>query len=102
MEIVKAFNSNELHTDISIKGTPEHPLFRASDIGLILGICNINQNITNFKETEKVICLTDTFGGNQNVSFLTEKGYIKYYLNQENRLLKNFKIGCVKLYKKSV
>ena len=31
MDIVKAFNSNELHTEIVIKGTIVEPLFRASD-----------------------------------------------------------------------
>ena len=36
MEIVKAFNDNNLHTDILIKGTVNEPLFRASDIGEIL------------------------------------------------------------------
>ena len=41
MEVVKAFNSNELHTEITIKGTFEEPLFRASDIGLILELSNI-------------------------------------------------------------
>jgi hypothetical protein len=33
MDIVKAFNSNDLHTEIIIKGTVNDPLFRASDIG---------------------------------------------------------------------
>ena len=30
MDIVKAFNSNDLHTEIIIKGTVNDPLFRAS------------------------------------------------------------------------
>ena len=33
MEIVRAFNENNLHTNIVIKGTHNDPLFRASDIG---------------------------------------------------------------------
>ena len=32
MEIVKVFNTNNLHTNIVIKGTYNEPLFRASDI----------------------------------------------------------------------
>lgn len=36
MEIVKSFNENNLHTEIIIKGTFDNPLFRASDIGIIL------------------------------------------------------------------
>ena len=48
MEIVKAFNSNQLHTDIIIKGTHMEPLFRASDIGMILDITNIRTSIKDF------------------------------------------------------
>ena len=40
MEIVRAFNNNELHTEIIIKGTIENSLFRACDIGEILEISN--------------------------------------------------------------
>lgn len=41
MEVVKAFNENNLHTEIVIKGTYQEPLFRASDIGTILDISTI-------------------------------------------------------------
>ena len=40
MEIVKAFSTNTLHTEIVIAGSLEEPLFRCSDIGLILEISN--------------------------------------------------------------
>ena len=72
MEIVKAFNSNELHTDIVIKGTTENPLFRASDIGNILEISNIHSSLKDFDNDEKVIRESETPGGNQCVTFLTE------------------------------
>jgi hypothetical protein len=36
MDIVKAFNANDLHTEIVIKGTVNDQLFRASDVGLLL------------------------------------------------------------------
>ena len=36
MEIVKAFNSNTLHAEITIKGTIENPLFRATDIASVI------------------------------------------------------------------
>lgn len=55
MEIVKAFNENNLHTEIIIKGTFNEPLFRASDIALILEISTINTSIKDYDETEKVI-----------------------------------------------
>ena len=42
MDIVKAFNENDLHTEIVIKGTIDDPLFRASDIGVVLDLSLIH------------------------------------------------------------
>ena len=77
MDIVKAFNSNELHTEIVIKGDSNNPLFRASDVGNVLDIANIRTSINDFNETEKVVHTMDTLGGTQQVTFLTEKGLYK-------------------------
>lgn len=74
MDIVKAFNSNELHSEIIIKWDVENPLFRASDIGIVLDISTIRSVIKDFNETEKVVLSTQTLGGLQDVTFLTEKG----------------------------
>ena len=90
MEIVKAFNSNNLHTNITIKGTHIEPLFRASDIGLILELSNINKNIVDFNESEKVITSGETLGGNQQVSFLTEKGLYKVLFKSRKPIAEKF------------
>lgn len=74
MDIVKAFNNNSLHTNITIKGNYEKPLFRASDIGLVLDIKNIHSTIKDFDEDEKVLDKYDTPGGTQDVMFLTIDG----------------------------
>lgn len=63
MEIVKAFNSNKMHTDIVIKGTIEEPLFRASDIGEILEISNIRSAIQQYNESERHVVSIDTSTG---------------------------------------
>jgi len=80
MDIVRAFNSNELHTNIIIKGTSDNPLFRASDIGKALDIANIRTMVNSFDNTEKVIYNTDEYSGSQEVTFLTEKGLYKVLL----------------------
>ena len=78
MEVVKAFNTNDLHTEITIKGTHINPLFRASDIGLILELTNINATIQKFNESEKDdIHTIDSIGRTQKITFLTEKGLYK-------------------------
>jgi prophage antirepressor-like protein len=80
MEIVEAFNENDLHSEIVIKGTMSDPIFRASDIGEVLEMSNIRATIQNFDNTEKVVNTIDTLGGSQQVTFLTEKGLYKVLL----------------------
>ena len=76
MDIVKAFNTNDLHTEVVIKGTKTDPLFRASDIGIILEINNIRMSIIDFDESEKrAVSSTDSTGRMQEVTFLTEQKY---------------------------
>ena len=77
MDIVKAFNENDLHTEIIIKGTINDPLFRASDIGVVLELSNIRATIVDFDDSEKVVHNMNTLGGNQDVTFLTETGLYK-------------------------
>ena len=90
MEIVKAFNTNSLHTEITIKGTINDPLFRASDIGAILEISNIRTSINEFNETEKVVHTMSTHGGTQNVTFLTEKGLYKVLFKSRKPIAEKF------------
>ena len=77
MEIIRAFNSNELHAEIVIKGTIENPLFRASDIGNVLGLTNVHKTLKYFNDTQKVLTEGSTLGGNQQMVFLTEQGLYK-------------------------
>jgi prophage antirepressor-like protein len=78
MEIVKAFQNNELNIHVTIQGTHEEPLFRASDIGAILEMTNIRQSIKDFDTTEKHgVSITDIIGREQETTFLTEKGLYK-------------------------
>lgn len=90
MEIVKAFNSNNLHTEIVIKGTIEQPLFRSNDIAEILDINNIRKQLMHYDETEKVSIISQTNGGNQPVSFLTEKGLYKILFRSRKPIAETF------------
>lgn len=90
MEVVKAFNNNNLHTEIVIKGTCEEPLFRANDIGEILEMSNIRAHIQHFNESEKVVNSIDTLGGSQQVTFLTEKGLYKVLFKSRKPIAERF------------
>ena len=77
MDIVKAFNTNDLHTEVVIKGTKTDPLFRASDIGIILEINNIRMSIIDFGESEKrAVSSTDSTG-----RFNVTRNYIIFRFN---------------------
>ena len=90
MEIVKAFNSNNLHTEIVIKGTINEPLFRASDVGTVLEMGNIRTSINDFNDSEKVVHTMDTLGGSQQVTFLTEKGLYKVLFKSRKPIAEKF------------
>jgi prophage antirepressor-like protein len=84
MDIIKAFTTNSLHTEIVIKGTVENPLFRASDIALILEISNIRASIKDFNDSEKVVQTMTTPGGPQKVLFLTRTGLFRLLFRSKN------------------
>jgi prophage antirepressor-like protein len=90
MEIVRAFNDNKLHTEIIIKGDVNNPLFRASDIGVILEISTIRSVIRDFDNSEKVVHTMHTLGGKQEVSFLTEKGLYKVLFKSRKPIAEKF------------
>ena len=91
MDIVKAFNTNDLHTEVVIKGTKTDPLFRASDIGIILEINNIRMSIIDFDESEKrAVSSTDSTGRMQEVTFLTEKGLYKMLFRSRKPIAQRF------------
>jgi prophage antirepressor-like protein len=90
MEVIKAFNSNNLHTEIIIKGTIDEPLFRANDVGTVLEMTNIRSTIQTFDDSEKVVVTIDTPGGLQQVSFLTEKGLYKVLFKSRKPIAEKF------------
>jgi prophage antirepressor-like protein len=90
MEVVKAFTTNNMHTDIVIKGTINEPLFRASDIGEILEMGNIRTSIQNFDETERHVHTMDTSTGPKQVTFLTEKGLYKVLFKSRKPIAEKF------------
>jgi prophage antirepressor-like protein len=73
---IKAFKiiDKDINININIKGTLEDPLFQANQIGKILEIKNVVDNLRDFNEDEKVLFLTYTQGGPQKTLFLTEVG----------------------------
>ena len=59
---------------VRVAGTPDNPLICAADVCEILGFSNSRQAIAGFPDDEKGVIPTDTLGGRQNLTFLTEAG----------------------------
>ena len=91
MDIIKAFNANDLHTEIVIKGTLDDPLFRASDVGVVLDMVNIRATIVDFDESEKrAVNTVDGTGRLQDITFLTEKGLYKVLFRSRKPIAQKF------------
>lgn len=90
MEVVRAFTTNSLHTEIVIRGTHDSPLFRASDIGEALEMNNIRTSTMHLNDSEKVIIRSETAGGTQSVTFLTEKGLYKVLFKSRKLIANKF------------
>lgn len=85
MNIIETFKEN-----ITIKGTDECPLFRASDVGETLGISSIRQYIRDFNNNEKILIEMDSSGGKHPVNFLTARGLYKLLFHSKTEIACNF------------
>ncbi len=91
MDIIKAFQANETTMHITIRGTHEEPLFRASDIGEVLEITHIRTSIQDFDSSEKNgVRIMDIMGRKQETTFLTEKGLYKLLFKSRKPIAKQF------------
>jgi len=76
MELIKTFVKNSIQ--LNVYGTFEKPLFMAKEIGSILNMSNIHEQIRHIDSDWKEFRKTETLGGAQQMTFLTEPGL--YYL----------------------
>ena len=68
---------NSTHDVFIMRDDNDRPLFKASDVGKVLGIKNIHTSIIDFDEDEKSLRTTYTLGGEKDTTFLTKQGVLK-------------------------
>lgn len=78
-EIIKSYEG----ANIRIAGTPENPLFCAADVCAVLEIANSRDALERLDADEKGVAITDTLGGKQTLSYVTESGL--YHLTFKSR-----------------
>ncbi|KAG5184054.1 hypothetical protein JKP88DRAFT_163480 [Tribonema minus] len=91
MDIIKTFVSDNTSYALSIYYKNNVPLFRASDIGDILGLSQVRSSIRDFDETEKVAHVVPTAGGDQQVLCLTEAGVYLLLMSSKKPIARPFR-----------
>jgi prophage antirepressor-like protein len=84
MDILKAFSLCGREYNINIQGTFENPLFQANQIGNLLELKNMHNQICKFNDKQKVLLGTESLGGMQKTVFLTEAGLYRL-LSRSNK-----------------
>lgn len=90
MDILKSFLLDDTEYNVSIVMQDDEPLFKASDIGDILGIKHIRSTLKDYDEDEKVLKNTSTSGGAQECLFLTECGMYRMLSRSNKPVAKPF------------
>ena len=88
MDILKAFKLNNEEYKINIQGSIDEPIFHAKQIGQLLNLTNIHENLKSFSDDEKILHSTYSNGGQQKTMFLTELGLYRL-LGRSNKPIAN-------------
>ena len=92
MDIIKVFSEASKQWSITIRGTPEAPLFKANDIGVVLELTNIKKTLASpdFPADYKVITAIPSRGGEQQTLFLTTRGLYHMLFLSRKPMAKTF------------
>ena len=85
LDIFKAFVIGDRSFNVNILWVDDQPLFRANDIGVIIGITNIRTSIQSFDRDDKVVRSMYSLGGSQETTFLSEGGLYKLLMRSRKR-----------------
>lgn len=77
MDVIKSFVLDGTTYEVHMIWKDGEPLFKAADIGTVLGLKNIRVSLESLRPHEKVVSKVYTLGGPQDVTFLTEPAMYK-------------------------
>ena len=80
---LKTFVFDDTEYQVNIQVLDDKPIFKAAQIGKIIGLKNIRSSIQHFDSDEKVVQQMDTLGGIQDSTFLTEMGVYRLLMRSE-------------------
>ena len=91
LSLIRAFVLDNTTHNITICWSDNRPIFRASDVGKVLGTVNIKTTIAKFDDDEKGVHTMYTPGGPQQVQFLTEAGLYRLLFISRKTLARPFR-----------
>jgi prophage antirepressor-like protein len=97
LDVLKAFVMNGETYEVDIVWEGSRPLFRASDIGTVLGMVNIRATMQGYDEDEKVVVSIDSLGGKQATTFLTERGLYRLLMQSRKAVARPFQKWVVQV-----
>jgi prophage antirepressor-like protein len=77
MDLLRSFVLEGTSHEVHMIWEDGEPLFKATDIGNVLGLGNIRSSLQSFRPCDKVVRSMDTPGGKQDATFLTEPAMYK-------------------------
>jgi prophage antirepressor-like protein len=91
MDILKTFVLNDSTHDVTIVMKDGKPLFRANDVGIVLGLTNVRKSIRDFDEDEKM-AVTQSYrlGGAVETTFLTREGVYRLVMRSNKPIARPF------------
>jgi len=92
MDIIKTFVINETSHQIDVLFNQSgDTVFRAEQIGKVLGLVNVRQAIKEFDGSQKGVISTDTPGGIQEITVLSEEGVYELLFQSRKPIAKVFR-----------
>jgi prophage antirepressor-like protein len=82
------FDNTEYHVEIIWENGK--PLFKAADIGSVLGLTNVRMSIAHFDTDEKGVRLAYTLGGMQETIMLTQVGVYRLVMSSKKPIARPF------------
>lgn len=98
LDTLKAFVLNNTTYHVHIEYVNGDALFKANDIGSVLGLVNIRETIRNYDDDEKSdVSLTDPHGREQVTTFLTEEGVYRLLMQSRKPMARPFQKWVAKV-----
>jgi prophage antirepressor-like protein len=90
LDVFNAFVKDGMRYEIDIIWREQVPLFKASDIGAVLGMPAVRSSVRSYDNDEKVVVLAPSPGGPQYCLFLTERGVYRLLMQLRKRVARPF------------